>query len=283
MNLLDQARTCYNYIYSVALTAWVPDEGGGGGTGGAGDASAANQVTGNASLASIDAKTPALSGGSSPVVLPTAQITALTPPAAITGFATEAGNLATLVARTPALGQALAAAASPVVLTAAQLTTLTPIAGGLTEADFDTKTGSLTETVPTTDTASSGLNGRLQRIAQRLSSLITALGSPFQAGGSIGNTAFGHASSATVAITRVASSATSVQLLASTPTRRLATIYNDSSAVLYLKYGTTASATSKNLPIPAGGYFEFPHPIYTGRVDGIWANANGAADIVEET
>lgn len=40
--------------------------------------------------------------------------------------------------------------------------------------------GSLTETAPATDTASSGLNGRLQRIAQRLTSLIgllpTALG-----------------------------------------------------------------------------------------------------------
>ncbi len=56
--------------------------------------------------------------------------------------------------------------------------------------DFDSKIGSLTETAPATDTASSGLNGRLQRIAQRLSTLITAVGSPFQAGGSIGNTTF---------------------------------------------------------------------------------------------
>lgn len=44
--------------------------------------------------------------------------------------------------------------------------------GGLTEADFDTKIGSLTESAPGTDTASSGLNGRLQRVAQRLTSLI---------------------------------------------------------------------------------------------------------------
>lgn len=51
--------------------------------------------------------------------------------------------------------------------------------------------GSVTETAPASDTASSGINGRLQRIAQRLTSLITAIGSPFQAGGSIGNTAFG--------------------------------------------------------------------------------------------
>lgn len=69
------------------------------GGGGGGDASAANQVTGNTSLSSIDSKTPALgqalAASSQPVVLPAAQITALTPPAAITGFALETGgNLA---------------------------------------------------------------------------------------------------------------------------------------------------------------------------------------------
>lgn len=73
----------------------------------------------------------------------------------------------------------------------------------LSESDFDTKTGSLTETAPGTDTASSGLNGRLQRIAQRITSLITALGSPFQAGGSIGNTSFGATQSGTWNITNV--------------------------------------------------------------------------------
>jgi hypothetical protein len=71
------------------------------------------------------------------------------------------------------------------------------LATRLTESDFDTKIGSLTETAPGTDTASSGLNGRLQRIAQRLTSLITAIGSPFQAGGSIGNTSFGATQSGT--------------------------------------------------------------------------------------
>lgn len=45
----------------------------------------------------------------------------------------------------------------------------------LTESTFDTKIGSLTETAPASDTASSGLNGRLQRIAQRISSLIAVV------------------------------------------------------------------------------------------------------------
>lgn len=56
--------------------------------------------------------------------------------------------------------------------------------GGATEANQTTelaRLGILTETAPASDTASSGLNGRLQRIAQRITSLITALGSPLQA------------------------------------------------------------------------------------------------------
>jgi hypothetical protein len=60
-----------------------------------------------------------------------------------------------------------------------------------------TEVGAVLEAAPITDTGSSGLNGRLQRIAQRLTSLITAIGSPFQAGGSIGNSAFGATQSGT--------------------------------------------------------------------------------------
>lgn len=56
----------------------------------------------------------------------------------------------------------------------------TAATGSATETKQDTQItalGSLTETSPATDTASSGLNGRLQRIAQRLTSLITSLAS----------------------------------------------------------------------------------------------------------
>ncbi len=88
----------------------------------------------------------------------------------------DTGNtsVASIDTKTPSLGQALAASSVPVTLTALE--------EGLI--------GALTETAPGSDTASSGLNGRLQRIAQRITSLISAVGSPFQAGGSIGNTTF---------------------------------------------------------------------------------------------
>lgn len=47
--------------------------------------------------------------------------------------------------------------------------------GAATEATLDARTGALTETAPASDTASSGINGRLQRIAQRITSLIALL------------------------------------------------------------------------------------------------------------
>lgn len=45
--------------------------------------------------------------------------------------------------------------------------------------------GTLTETAPASDTASSGLNGRLQRIAQRLTSMIALLPAALGAGGGL--------------------------------------------------------------------------------------------------
>lgn len=45
--------------------------------------------------------------------------------------------------------------------------------------------GAVTETAPATDTASSGLNGRLQRIAQRLTSIIALLPTALGAGGGL--------------------------------------------------------------------------------------------------
>jgi hypothetical protein len=228
------------------------------------------------------------------------------------------------------------------------LATETTLSTRLSESNFDTKIGSLTETAPGTDTASSGLNGRLQRIAQRLTSLITALGTPFQAGGSIGNTSFGATQvtasnlnaqvvgvvaedavlsgnpvrqgirasaaeptsmsadgdvvtpwgdlkgrmmvaqkAATATLSNVSASATSVTLLSANTARIGATITNDSSALIYIKFGTTASTTSYTVVLSGAAsapfsYYEVPAG-YTGRIDGIWASATGNARVTEIT
>lgn len=133
-------------------------------------------------IAAVDDTGQAAEADCLPVVLPAAQITALTPPAAITGFATEAtlDDVKTAV-ETSATLQASAATEATLSAASAKLpTTLgsTGDSGSLSVAqstEGKAAIGALTETAPASDTASSGLNGRLQRIAQRLTSLIGLL------------------------------------------------------------------------------------------------------------
>lgn len=80
----------------------------------------------------------------------------------------------------------------------------------------------------------------------------------------------------------VASSATNVTILAANTLRLGATIWNDSTAVLYLKLGATASATSCTVKLIADAYYEVPFGYY-GIIDGIWSAANGAARVTELT
>lgn len=91
--------------------------------------------------------------------------------------------------------------------------------------------------------------------------------------------------SATATLTNVNDTASSTTVLASNANRLGATFFNDSTSLLYLKFGATASTTSFTTQIQPGGYFELPGPaIYTGVIDGIWsADASGAVRITELT
>lgn len=82
----------------------------------------------------------------------------------------------------------------------------------------------------------------------------------------------------------VAASASSTTLLVANPTRRGATIVNDStSATLYVRLGAAAAAaTSGNysVALAAGDYYEVPAS-YSGEIRGIWAAATGFANVTE--
>lgn len=87
---------------------------------------------------------------------------------------------------------------------------------------------------------------------------------------------------ASASLSSVSSSATTVSLLASNASRKGAYFFNESTQVLYLKFGTTASATSYTAQLSPNAFYEMPpRPIYTGAIDGIWAAANGAVRITE--
>lgn len=89
-------------------------------------------------------------------------------------------------------------------------------------------------------------------------------------------------SSGTGTASNVASSATTVTLLAANTSRLGAAIYNDSTQIVYVKLGATASATSYTVQLMPNGMYEAPFG-YTGVIDGIWAAANGNARVTELT
>lgn len=84
--------------------------------------------------------------------------------------------------------------------------------------------------------------------------------------------------------TIVASSASSVPVLALNANRLGATVFNDSTSILYLLLvtGGTASATVYTVQIAANSYYEVPFN-YTGALVGIWSSANGNARVTEFT
>lgn len=88
---------------------------------------------------------------------------------------------------------------------------------------------------------------------------------------------------ASASLSNVSASASSVTLSAANTSRKGWAIFNDSTtANLFVKFGTTASATSYTVKILAGGFYEMPGPpIYTGQLDGIWDVAAGAARVTE--
>lgn len=103
----------------------------------------------------------AAAAASKPVALSTEDL------AAIDGL--EAGIAATNTLLTTQAGY-LDGVETAVASTNTKLDTIAGHVDGL-----ETATGIVTETAPASDTASSGLNGRLQRIAQRITSLIALL------------------------------------------------------------------------------------------------------------
>jgi hypothetical protein len=132
----------------------------------------------------IPAQGQALAAASMPVVLTAAQQTALTPPAAIAGFALEAGHLASLDTKAPALGQALAAASVPVILPAATVTTLTPpaaITGFALDSTVAKDGADITTPSPAMPAGGVGIRGWLSAIWTKLNGTIAVTGTFWQA------------------------------------------------------------------------------------------------------
>ncbi len=83
-------------------------------------------------------------------------------------------------------------------------------------------------------------------------------------------------------LSNIANAVSSATALALNTARRGASFFNDDTAAsVYLKPGTTASATSFTIKIGPGGFYELPSPVYTGRVDVIATAATGTLRVTE--
>jgi hypothetical protein len=82
----------------------------------------------------------------------------------------------------------------------------------------------------------------------------------------------------TATVSRVATSTvTAVLFAAAGATVKGRAIFNDSAAVLYVKFGATASSTDYTVQVAAGGYYELPVAVYGGVVHGILSTGTGSA------
>ena len=85
-------------------------------------------------------------------------------------------------------------------------------------------------------------------------------------------------------VTAVASSATSVQIVAANAARLGLSIYNDSTYSLYLRYGSGAASSSDfSVLLQSGALYEVPDRSVTLEVRGVWSSANGNARATEAT
>lgn len=82
----------------------------------------------------------------------------------------------------------------------------------------------------------------------------------------------------------VPASTTAVELMPMNPDRIHGQVFNDSTAVLFVRWGTGASTGVYTTKVAPQALYELPrvNP-YVGPVSGVWATANGSAKVTEAT
>jgi len=143
----------------------------------AGAATSAAQTTTNSSLSSIDSKIPALVSGKQPVVVSNTDSSIIVTGSSAVGAAPTFNPVSVSGVDGGGLKRHLLTDSSGrmEINTVQSLPLPSGAATSANQSSELTLIGAVTETAPASDTASSGLNGRLQRIAQRITSLIALL------------------------------------------------------------------------------------------------------------
>lgn len=175
---------------------------------------------------------------------------------------------------------------------------------------INTNLGAVNETAPATDTSSSGLNGRLQRIAQRLTTLIAFFASNFGsianairvaaqlgdgAGTALTSTLVGTKQSldtyleqfraATATHTRVTytTANTAQQLIAANANRKWLIVVNRSGGNFFMNLGGTA-VSNQGIPVENNSTYEMDGTkIFTGAISGVFTSNNRTIEVIEGT
>ena len=114
------------------------------------------------------------------------------------------------------------------------------------------------------------------------SSVTITVGASVEVSNDVGNPIPVSVPTRTPTTTSVASSATSVTILASNANRRGISIANDSTAVLRLSYATPATAANAFIVMQPGSFLWLDQQLMiTSTIYGIWAAANGTAQVTE--
>ena len=274
----------------------------------AGAATDVKQDTGNASLASLDGKAPALVSGRVPVdgsavTQPVSAATLPLPTGAATSAKQDTGNtsLASIDGKAPALVAGRVPVDGSAVTQPVSAATLPLPTGAATSAKQDTANTSLASI---DGKAPALVSGRVPVDGSAVTQPVSAATLPLPTGAATsakqdtGNASLASIDSkltgpisvkelrpSTATASPVADSATSTTILASNANRLGATVFNDSSSTLYLLLGSgAASTTNYTVQLAQNDYYEVPCG-YTGQLTGIWATDpnNGAARVTELT
>lgn len=147
--------------------------------------------------------------------------------------------------------------------------------------------GATNETAPASDTATAGLNGRLQRIAQRLTSLIALVPTALTSDGNFKVALLERTqTSVTYAHTQPSATSASGDMLASNASRKYALLTNIGSVDVYLKINATAVANQGILLQAYGGTYEISptnNNFTTAVIRGITASGTATVLVTEGT
>ena len=110
----------------------------------------------------------------------------------------------------------------------------------------------------------------------------TVSGEALEVSGNITGTVVTSVPVRTPTTTSVASSATSVSILASNVNRRGISIANDSTSILRLSYATPATSANAFIVMQPGSFLWLDQQLMiTSAIYGIWTSADGTAQVTE--